>query len=337
MRVAFLKGPKKMILKDAADPTPKADEVVIKVRSCGICGSDLHAYETGIYSGVMGHEISGDIESVGESVRGWKTGDRVIPYIVFSCGTCYHCQRGLPNLCMSVRLLGFTAPGGYAEHVTVRARMLHRLSNGTPYEAGCLADGAAGALRAVKWSVRSGDTVLIMGAGPIGLYAMQIARKAGASKVYVTQGSQMRAEAARKLGADEVFNPANVRINQKMFELTKGIGPDVVIESAGKPETIRNAPMIVRKGGKVVNIGECTVDVPINIVDFTFREAEMKGVFAYTMEDFERAAQLIERKEINVAPIVTDKIGLSEIVEKGFEALLRPDKNHIKILVDPTR
>lgn len=337
MRVAFLKGPRKMILKEVSDPIPKGDEVVVKVKYCGICGSDLHAYETGIYSGVMGHEISGDIESIGESVKGWKIGDRVTPYIVISCGNCYHCKRGETNVCLSQRFLGVSAPGGFAERVALRADLLQKLSDGTSYEEGALTDVLATALRVVMYSVRSGDTVLIMGAGPIGLLAIQCARRAGASRVYVTQVSQMRAEAAKRLGADDVFNPSQVNINRKMFELTKGVGPDVVIECAGKPETIRNAPMIAKKGGKVMIVGECTVDVPINFVDFSFRETEMKGVWVYAREVFRQAVELIERREVDVGQIISDKIGLSEIVEKGFDALLKPGKNHIKILVDPQR
>nr|MDO8100522.1 alcohol dehydrogenase catalytic domain-containing protein [Candidatus Njordarchaeota archaeon] len=336
MKAAFLKGPKKMTVKDTDDPKPKPDHVVVKVKYCGICGSDLHAYETGMYSGIMGHEFSGDVSSIGESVKGWKIGERVTANPNIGCGSCYYCKRGETNLCMKLTAIGLTAPGAFAEYVPVRADLLRRLGS-MSYEEGTLVEPLGTLVRTAKYSVKPGDSVLVMGAGPIGLCALLCAKKYGARNVFVTEVSQVRAQAATKLGADEVFNPNEVKINQKMIELTAGIGPDVVIECIGKPDTIRGAQNIVRKGGTVMIVGLPTVDVPTNYMGMSVHETAMKAIYAYSIEDFEQAAQLIERKQVNVVPIVSSKIGLSEIVERGFDELLKPEKNHIKILVDPQR
>lgn len=337
MKVAYLKGVKKLIVQDTADPTPKPGQVIVKVKYCGICGSDLHAYETGIYSGIIGHEFSGDIESIGESVKGWKVGDRVTANPNIGCGSCYYCKRGETNLCMKLLTIGEGgAPGAFAEHIPVRADLLRKL-NTMSYEGGALVEPLGTLVRAVKYSVRSGDSVLVMGAGTIGLFALECAKKYGAKKVYVTEVSKLRAEVAKKLGADQVFNPKEVNVSQKMNELTNGLGPDVVLECIGKPETIRGAETIVRKGGTAMIVGVSTVDVPTNYLGMLIHETAVKGIYAYSIQDFEEAAQLIERKQVDISPIVTGKIGLSEIVEKGFEELLKPEKNHIKILVDPQR
>jgi (R,R)-butanediol dehydrogenase/meso-butanediol dehydrogenase/diacetyl reductase len=336
LKVAYLKGPKKLVVQDVSEPTPKPGQVIVKVKYCGICGSDLHAYETCMYSGIIGHEFSGDIESIGESVKGWKVGDRVTANPNIGCGTCYYCKRGETNLCMKLLTIGETAPGAFAERVPVRADLLRRL-NTMSYEEGALIEPLSTLVRANKYSVKSGDTVLVMGAGTIGLFALQCAKRYGAKRVCVTEVSKLRAQVAKKLGADQVFNPEEVNVGQKMNELSNGIGPDVVLECIGKPETIRGAETIVRKGGIAMIIGVSTVDVPTNYLGMLIHETAVKGIYAYSIQDFEEAAQLIERKQVNTSPIVTDRIGLSEIVERGFEELLKPEKNHIKILVDPLK
>lgn len=337
MKAAFLKGPRKIVVQDTADPKPKPDHVIVKVRFCGICGSDLHAYESGIYSGIIGHEFSGEIESIGESVKGWTIGDRVTANANIFDNTCYYCKRGETNLCMSLLGIGVTAPGAFAERVPVRSDLLHKLSDNVSFEEGALVEPLATPLRAVRYSVRFADTVLVMGAGPIGLFALECSRIGGATKVYVSEVSATRSETAKKLGADKVFDPTKVRLDRELLQLTSGIGPDVVIETTAKPDVIRSSESIVRKGGIVMIVGLCPVDVSTNYIGIAVHETQIKGVYNYSVEDFELAARLIEQRQLDVSSMVSDIIGLSEIVEKGFDELLRPEKNHVKILVDPQR
>lgn len=323
-------------MKDVDDPKPKRDEVIVKVKYCGICGTDLHIYETGTFS-YMGHEFTGDIESLGESVKGWNIGDRVTANPVTGCGSCYYCKLGEVNLCPKVVAIGTSVSrGAFAERVAVPAISLHKLDR-TPYEEGNFIEPLTAPLRAAKYSVRSGDTVLILGAGPIGLLSIPAVRIKGAKAVYISEPSPVRAEVAKKLGADMVFNPTEVRVSQKVRDLTQGIGPDIVFECAGIPNTIRDAQSIVRNGGKVMLVGLCFVDVPTNYLLFSFHEIEMKGIINYSPKDFEEAVQLIKSRRIDVRSIPIEKIGLSEIVEKGFEELLKPEKSIIKVLVDPQK
>jgi (R,R)-butanediol dehydrogenase/meso-butanediol dehydrogenase/diacetyl reductase len=336
LKAAFLKGPKKMIIKDVEDPKTKTGQVVVKVKYCGICGSDLHSYETGVYSGIMGHEFSGEIESIGESVKGWETGDRVTANPNVGCGTCYYCRRGETNQCMKFSSIGIVGiPGAFAERVAVPSHLLRKLSERFSFEAGTLVEPLTPLVRATRYAVRLGDTVVVMGAGIIGLFALQCSKLGGAIGAYVTEISRTRADAARKLGADKVFDPKEVRAVDEIMKLTKGLGADVVFECVGRPETIQDAQRAVRKGGKVMQIGECLVDVPTNYGGVFVRELEIKGIYDGSIQDFDQAAQLIESGKIDVGPLITAKISLSEIVEKGFEELLKPEKNHIKILVDP--
>jgi 2-desacetyl-2-hydroxyethyl bacteriochlorophyllide A dehydrogenase len=338
LKAAFLKGPKKLTVKETDDPKPKPGHVVVKVRYCGICGSDLHGYETGVMSGILGHEFSGVIESVGESTKGWEVGDRVTANPNIGCGVCYYCKRGETNQCMRLSAIGIiNAPGAFAERVAIRADTLIKLAEGTSFEAGALVEPLAPLVRATKYAVRLADTVAILGAGTIGLFALQCSRLAGARAIYVTEPSKTRADAARKLGADQVFNPKEVRAGEEIVKLTKGLGVDVAYECVGRPETIQEAERIARKGGKVMIIGECLTDVPTNYAGVFLRELDIKGIYDGSVQDFEQAAHLIDGRKIDVAPIVTDKIGLSEIAEKGFEVLLKPEKTSIKILVDPEK
>jgi 2-desacetyl-2-hydroxyethyl bacteriochlorophyllide A dehydrogenase len=336
LKTAYLKGSKKLVVQDVAEPTAKPGQVIVKVKYCGICGTDLHIYETGTFR-FMGHEFTGDIESLGESVKGWNIGDRVTANPVTGCGSCYFCKKGEVNLCPKAVGIGTSGlPGAFAERVAVPAISLHRLDE-IPYEEGNFIEPLTAPLRATKYSVKPGDTVLVLGAGQIGLLSMLAARVKGAKTVYVSEPSPVRAEAARKLGADIVFNPTDVRVGQKVKDLTNGIGPDVVFECAGVPSTIREAQSTVRNGGKVMLVGLCFVDVPTNYLLLSFHEIEMKGIINYTPEDFGEAAQLIRSRKVDVRPIPMQKIGLSEIVEKGFEELLKPQKNFVRILVDPQR
>jgi (R,R)-butanediol dehydrogenase/meso-butanediol dehydrogenase/diacetyl reductase len=336
LKAAFLKGPRKMIVKDTDDPKSKPDQVVVKVKYCGICGSDLHAYETGLYSGIMGHEFSGDIESLGDGVKGWQIGDRVTANPNLSCGVCYYCRRGETQLCPKLTPYGVFAPGAFAERIAVRADLLRKLSDNVSYEDAALIETLVTPLRATKLSVKLGDSVLVMGAGPIGLFAIQCAKIMGAT-VYASEVSEVRANAAVKLGADVVINPSKTRIGLKINELTKGFGLDVVIDCAGTPDTVRDSILNLRKGGKMMMIALPMIDIPVRLAAVAAREVEIRGIYDGSLEDFDLAAQLIERKKVGTGPIVTGKIGLSDIVEKGFEELLKPEKNHIKILVDPQR
>ena len=339
MRAAILEDAGKIVLRDVPKPSPREGEVLVKVKYCGICGSDLHAYKTGMYGlGLtMGHEFSGDIVELGSDVKGWGVGDKVISK-PDSCGECYYCRRGLINLCeKGIEYgLGIFSPGAYAEYVVVPAGGLYELPEELTYEQGTMVEPLSTPVRAVSLSeMKLGDTALVLGAGPLGLLTLQCAKLAGARAVYVTETAEKRMELAKKLGADEVLNPDEVNIRSRILEVTENRGPDVVFECVGVPDTILDAIGTVRSAGKIVIEGIFDEDVKTRFLDIILKEIGIKGVFGYNYHDFRCAVELIRKKLVDVDSIVTDIISLNDIAEKGFEALIKPEKESAKILVAP--
>jgi len=338
MRAAVLEDVGKIVVKDVPKPSPQ-EEVLVKVKYCGICGSDLHAYKTGMYGlGLtMGHEFSGDIVELGSDVKGWNVGDRVIKKPT-SCGECYYCRRGLINLCEKgvEHGLGIFSPGAYAEYVVVPASGLYKLPEELTYGQGTMVEPLSTPVRAVRLSrMKLGDTALVLGAGPLGLLTLQCAKLAGARAVYVTEKAKKRMELAKKLGADEVLNPDEVDIRSRILEVTDNRGTDVVFECVGASGTILEAIRTVRNAGNIVIEGIFDEDVETRFLDIVLNEIGIKGVFAYDDHDFRCAVELIRKKSVDVDSIITNIISLNDIAEKGFEALIKPEKESVKILVAP--
>lgn len=339
MRAAVLEDAGKIVVKDVPKPSPREEEVLVKVKYCGICGSDLHAYKTGMYGlGLtMGHEFSGDIVELGSDVKGWNVDDKVIKK-PDSCGECYYCRRGIINLCeKGVEYgLGIFSPGAYAEYVVVPTGALCKLPEELTYEQGTMVDPLSTPVRAIRLSkMKLGDTALVLGAGPLGLLTLQCAKLAGARAVYVTEKAKKRMALAKKLGADEVLSPDEVDICSRILEVTDNRGPDVVFECVGVPNTIRDAIRTVRNAGKIVIEGIFDEDVETRFLDIVLNEIGIKGVFAYDNHDFRCAVELIRKKSVDVDSIITDIISLNDIAKKGFEALIKPEKESVKILVAP--
>jgi len=340
MKATILEDVGKIVVKDVPKPSPREGEVLVKVKYCGICGSDLHAYKTGIYGlGLtMGHEFSGEVAELGSNVEGWKVGDRVIGKPT-SCGECYYCRRGLINLCEKASEyggLGIFSPGAYAEYVVVSTTALYKLPEEVTYKQGTMVDPLSTPVRAVRLSkMKLGDTALVLGAGPQGLLTLQCAKLAGASAVYVTEKAKKRIELAEKLGADEVLNPDEVDVCSRILEVTDNRGADIVFECVGVPATIVDAVRNVRKAGKIVVEGVFDEDVETRFLDIVLNEIGIKGVFAYDDHDFRYAVELIRKKSVDVDSLITDVIPLNDIAEKGFEALIKPQKESVKILVAP--
>jgi len=339
MRAAILEDAGRIVVKEVPKPSPTENEVLVRVKYCGICGSDLHAYKTGMYGlGLtMGHEFSGDRVELGVDVKGWNVGDRVIKKPE-SCGECYYCRRGLTNLCeKGVEYgIGIFSPGAYAEYVVVPAGGLYKLPEELTYEQGTMVDPLSTPVRAVRLSkMKLGDTALVLGAGPLGLLTLQCAKLAGANAVYVTEKAKKRMALAKKLGADEVLNPDEVDICSRILEITDNHGSDVVFECVGLPNTMQDAMRTVGNAGKILIEGIFEEDVETRFLDVVLNEIGIKGVWSYDENDFRCAVELIRKKSVDVDSIITDIIPLNDISKKGFEALTKPEKESAKVLVAP--
>lgn len=346
MKVAVYEGARAIRFEERPEPRPLPGEVVVRVKYCGICGSDLHSYlnEGAMPHGVvLGHEIVGTVAEVGAGVRGWRGGERVVVQASGSCGECYYCRRGRFNLCVHAmdRTLGLSPgfDGGMAAYVRVcfPREMLHSIPEEVSFEDAVLVDTMGVALGAVrKSSFRPGDNVVVVGTGAIGLCAVQLLRIGGARHITVIQPSSRKRELALKYGADVAFNPIEegAGLSAKIAQLYDGLGADIAYECAGTPEAFRTVADMVRSGGQVMLLGVNEKETPIIEVALIVREIEMKGSIAYAEEEVRICLDLLKDKRFDTGGMVSDIIGLDDLVEKGFSRLAS-SKELIKVVVAP--
>jgi len=326
---------KDMVLEDVIKPKAGLGEVVLKVRYCGICGSEVHRFEAGSFpdGAICGHEPYGVIDQVGEGVEGWKRGDRVVVIAYEPCRKCRWCQQGEYQLCVKKEWIGIgTNPGGFAEYVKAYARMLVRVPKQVNDRAAALTEPLAVALHAFRSThVNMGDTVAVIGAGPIGLLILQCSRVAGARAIGVIEAAKGRRDLAAKLGADVIFAPEMKDIG---LEVTKALGaePDVVFDCAGGVATLQTAIQLVRPHGKIMVVGVSMEPVPIIPIQWGRKEAVLKTSIAYR-DEFPLALELIANGKIDVESLISDIIPLND-VGHTVKALGKPNQQ-IKILVDP--
>jgi 2-desacetyl-2-hydroxyethyl bacteriochlorophyllide A dehydrogenase len=327
-------------LRVLARPRPAAGEVLLAVRRIGICGSDLAIWdgrEKDLRLPVIpGHEFAGEIAELGAGVEGFTAGDRVAVNLVRNCGNCYQCRKGQGNLCLNPNLIGFHSNGGFAEFACAPSRNCHRLPEGMGWEAAASIDPATSALAAVqKAGITASERVAILGPGPIGLYACQIARLQGAREVFVIGTRAHLLEKARELGADRTFLIERSNMAAclpEILEASEGRGAEVVVEATGNPAALDLALQIAAKGGRIalVSIYHQRTDIEPNTV--VFKELKVLGSFDYRWIDFDNALQLIASGRVRTEPLITHRLPLSRIME-GIG--LMQSRQAIKVLLEP--
>lgn len=322
-----------LLIAETGTPQPEADEVLLRVAACGICGSDLHMTEDpktfGLkQGGVLGHEISGEVAACGSAVTALRPGDRVAVAPMRGCGHCDSCRRGEPAWCAEMRLIG----GGYAEFVVVAARQCRRLPDDLPTEEGALAEPVAVGLHAVMRSgLKPGQRVLILGAGPIGLLVAFWARRLGAAHVVVVDLNRHQASRAIEVGATG-FALSGAGLEDEFRQLT-GDAPDIVFECVGKRGLIDAACRLVRIHGTVVAVGLCIGGDEWD--PFAAISKEVQVVFAvfFTMAEFDMALQALGPGRHRPQALVTGRIGIAEVPD-AFEKLKRRT-TECKVLITP--
>ncbi|MFH1241446.1 MAG: alcohol dehydrogenase catalytic domain-containing protein [Pseudomonadota bacterium] len=335
MKAAVFSGPGRVELVDLPVPVPGPEEVLVRVHYCGICGSDLEAYHTGIYEPglVIGHEFAGEVAAVGEKVERWAEGDRVTVNDALPCGRCLYCGRKMPTLCEDLIMPGVTHNGGMAEYVLVPQEALHLLPDTVTTRKGALVEPLAVALHGVKRSaMKAGDPVLVVGAGPIGLLTLKSAFLAGAREAYLSEMDSTRAAMALKLGASKVFDPSRHNLALELNSCTNGEGPSVVYVCTGATAAFEEAVTLVRKGGQIMVLGVAVEPVATDFLTVVLHELEIRGSYL-GYDQFDPAMEYIARDEVDVEALVSSEIGLEEVVERGFEMLETPGSGAIKILV----
>lgn len=340
MKALLLSKYRRLELTDVATPLPQPGEVLIRVAACGICGSDVHGYDGSsgrrIPPIVMGHEAAGIVAGVGEGVSGLSEGDRITLDSTVYCGQCANCLRGEINLCDRREVLGvscgdYRRAGAFAEFVSVPARIIHRLPSNLSFHEAALLEAVAVALHAVSLAPIAPDsTALVVGAGTIGLLVQQALRVAGCSRVFVADPDSTRLILSRKLGATETLSE---KVEDKILQLTGGIGVDVAVEAVGKTEPIGTAIDCVRKGGIVVLVGNVVPQITLPLQKVVSRQIRLQGSCASAGE-YPRAIELMSRGQIQVTPLITAVAPLAE-GPQWFERLYSREPNLMKVVLTP--
>ena len=343
MKALLLSQYNQLQVQELPKPAPAADELLLQIAACGICGSDVHGYDgsTGrrIPPIVMGHEAAGTVTEVGCEVAGFKAGDRVTFDSTVYCGTCHYCRKGEINLCDNRQVLGvscgeYRRAGAFAEYLTVPARIAYHLPDNFAFAEAAMLEAVSVALHGVAVSEpKGGETVLIIGAGMIGLLLLQASRAAGMTCVLVADVDATRLKLAAELGATETFQASGAALLERVFAVTGGFGVDLVLEAVGCDETISTAIDCVRKGGSVTLVGNIAPKVTLPLQKVVSRQIRLQGSCASSGE-YPQAIELIASGKIVVAPLITAVAPLAE-GPAWFDRLHAREPNLMKVVLDP--
>ena len=343
MKALLLRQYMQLEVSDLPRPEFGPNDVLVAVRACGICGSDVHGLDgsTGrrIPPLVMGHEAAGVIAETGRDVKGWKPGDRVTFDSTVSCGQCHFCRRGEINLCDNRQVLGvscgdYRRNGAFAEYVAVPANILYRLPDSLSFDHAAMIEAVSIAVHAVNLTPRSlGDTAVVVGSGMIGQLAIQAARIAGFSRVFAVDIDDAKLTRARDAGADEVFNSKNADVPAEIAARTNGRGADAALEAVGATDPIRTAIASVRKGGTVTLIGNITPKIELPLQPVVTRQIRLQGSCASSGE-YPACIELLAAGAIRVGPMISARTPLDD-APGWFDRLYRHEPNLMKVIVQP--
>lgn len=325
-------------IADRHRPSPAADEVILRVAACGLCGSELEAFKSHSPRRtpplVMGHEFCGVVDELGADVRGLRVGQKVVSNALVPCGSCVRCERGDSHLCGKRQIFGMNRQGAFAEYVNVPARCLLPWPDPLPAEAACLAEPLANGVH-VAGLVRhlSPKTVLVIGAGPIGLMCLGAARALLKAQVYVTDLNERRLESAKAQGASAVIHGRRHDPVEFVREQTAGEGVDAVVDAVGAAATKQQSVLAARPGGAVVWIGLHDNPMSLNSYDVTLPEKQVLGSYAATMDDMRKALGLMATGAVDPLPWV-QRFPIERGVE-AFERMLAPRGDDTKAVIVP--
>jgi L-iditol 2-dehydrogenase len=330
-------------------PSPGHQEVLIRVEACAICGTDPKIVARGWQNQppygeyIPGHEYAGTIAGVGEGVAGFSEGDRVAIEPHKGCGVCDNCIKGFYTVCMNYgnkaaghRHYGFTVNGGYAEYVVNHVNTLTRIPDALDFEEATLITTAGTAMYGITrvGGVEPGEIVVVMGPGPIGLMAVQVAKQSGAGSVIITGTRKERLELAKQLGADIAINVKTEDVVKRVFEITGGVGADVVLECAGTSRSLADAIECARKNGRVSLVGIYSEPVPINAFKVNQWNLTLAGSRAEGNRSLSKVAPLMGDGRIKARPLITHTFPL-EKVNEALETFVKRIGGAIKVVLKP--
>jgi len=346
MKAVRFHAPGKITLEDVGIPKIGSDEMLVKVKAALTCGTDVKMYKRGHPKVkppiTLGHEFAGTVAETGEEATAlFGTGDRVAVANSAPCNSCFFCKTGKPNLCdrLLETLIGFSVDGSFAEFIRVPAPIVrqntYKMPRNIPFEEAALLEPIACAINGNDaTSIGLGDTVVIVGSGPIGLVHLQLARLKGASKVIVTDLKEERLKIAGQLGADVVVDASREDQLSRVKELTGNLGADVVIEAVGLPQTWELAVAMTRKAGTTLFFGGCPsgAQIKLDTERIHYEDLTLRGIFHHTPQSVRRAYELISSGRFKGKPLITHRMRLHQI-EEALEMMGRGEC--IKIAITP--
>ncbi|WP_236895927.1 galactitol-1-phosphate 5-dehydrogenase [Clostridium beijerinckii] len=340
MKALIIEDVKKLLYKDIEIPKVEKDKVLIKVKACGICGSDVPRARDGAvhsFPQVVGHEFSGDIVEIGSEVEGYKVGDRVTAAPLIPCRKCENCEKGKPAMCTNYSFIGSREQGAMAEYVAVPSRNLIKLADNVTYEQGACIEPITVALHGVeRVNIISGKKAIVYGCGTIGILLMQCLKAKGIEKIYVIDIDDFKLSIAKELGAYEVINPLKIGVKEYFYKHGK---VDYVFETAGVNFIQSEVLNLVDRLGSVVYVGTAHKDV---IIDYKTFENILRGELNVTGSwmsysapfpgsEWKAAVEYLESGKINVDKIITHRFKLEDGY-RAFEAMLSKGENSIKVM-----
>jgi threonine 3-dehydrogenase len=328
-------------IREVKVPGFGATDVLVKVKVASICGTDLHIYEWDRWAQnrihpplIPGHEFCGEVAAYGDEVTSVREGDFVSAEMHVACGKCLQCRTGEAHICQNVKIIGVDTDGAFAEYVVIPESNIWKLDPDIPQEYASILDPLGNAVHTVLAGEIAARTVAITGAGPIGLFAIAVARAVGATTIFAIEVNEHRRSVANKMKADYVLDPSKEDVRSIVMEKTGGLGVDVVLEMAGHPDAIRTAFDIVRRGGRMSLLGLTSKPISLNFSeDIIFKGLTIQGINGRRMyQTWYQMTALLKAGKLDLHPVITDRISMKDF-SKAMERLQTGEAS--KILVYP--
>lgn len=343
MKALVLEEYHKLVYKEMPTPKIGENEVLIEVKACGICGSDVHGLDGSsgrrIPPLIMGHEASGILVQKGDHVQDFSEGDRVTFDSTIYCGTCFYCRQGLINLCDNRRVLGvspkeYRQHGAFAEYVAVPEHILYRLPHELSFEQAAMVEPVSIAFHSVALTpISLNDSALVIGAGMVGIFVIQALRAAGCGKIIAVDIEQNRLELAQKLGADYVLSAAQVDVVEEVRKLTDNRGANLAFEVVGNSAALNTAISSLRKGGTLTIIGNLAATVEFPLQEIVTRQIRINGSCA-SCGEYQACLDMIARGKITVDALISKIAPLAEGAN-WFERLYSKEQGLMKVILTP--
>jgi 2-desacetyl-2-hydroxyethyl bacteriochlorophyllide A dehydrogenase len=339
--MAFIPEPGKIEFREMPMRDPEPFEVMIKVRTAAICGSDIHLFKgkhpSAKLPAAVGHELAGEVVRVGNLVKDISEGDRVTVEPVIACGSCYFCKRGDYHLCVNISFQYRKGQGAFSSYFYAPGNRTFKLPETISFEEGTLIEPLSVALHAVKKSdIRIGQTSAVIGAGAIGLLVAMLLNNLSGINPFIADVNDFRVQKAIELGAHGVFTRRGEDLKEIAMKHTDGLGVDHAFEAVGMEATLVQALEVIKKGGKVTLLGifeELTPRIPVNL--FVQREISLAGSQGYAW-DFQDAIKLVEQGRVNLKALITTRLPLDQL-QTGFDLLCQPGNNQVKVILENSK